>query len=233
MSFLSGLFDTGPQEDATRQAQQMLLMGYGVGSQNLASAKTNAQGYYDTAKGEYDTLQPGAQGAWDAYAKLVGAVPSAPGEQERILTSQPGFQTQMDLALQAANRTSAAGGMGASGNAIMAAMDTSRGLEEANIGNYAQRLLAMAGYAPQIAGARSNLDVGKAGIETSYGTQQANLAEQTATGMASSYQKLADAQTAAAKNIWDAVLGVAGLGIKGYSAMKTPTFTLPTAGSTG
>jgi hypothetical protein len=246
---LSDLFTSSAQDYATTQAQNQLLGGkaqatgaiqggLAQGLQSLTGGTSQAVNTLEGAKGYYAPLVPGAQNAWQLYQNLIGA--GDPSQVEATLTSQPGFQTQMDLALQAANRTSAAGGMGASGNAIMSAMDTSRGLEEANINNYASRLMQMAGYAPQFAGAQAGISgteagyqygAGQTGAQMNYGagTAQAGIDTSTAAALADTYQKQADARMQAAKNVWDGVMAAAGLGVK--VAFPPKAITIPTAGT--
>ena len=234
MSIVGDLFSNAPATAAAAAAQSTRNAGLAQASQQLAAGGASATGALGQARSAYEgarqylaPITPGAQGAWDKYSQLVGATPeSTPGSVEATLTSQPGFQTQMDLALQAANRTSAAGGLGASGNAIMSALATSRGVEESNINNYANRLLAMAGYAPQIAGQQVGISGQEAGT---YNTQAANdvaLAEAQAGLTSSAYNANAqdaaaaeNARSAAASNVWNAIMGVAGLGVKTATGM--------------
>lgn len=181
---------------------------YGTGAAN--AYYTNASDVLNASKANYASLQPQAQSAYDLYAQLIGAAPSAAGSVQATLESQPGFQTSMDLALQAANRTAAAGGNLNSGNAIQSAMTTAQGLESANINDYAARLLAMAGYAPQIAGQETSIDAALSQIQQ----QQAALQMQSA-------QAIAGVSGQQAANQWN--LG---------TAQATNASNLGTAGAT-
>jgi hypothetical protein len=250
MSFISDLFTNQPAQQAAADTTKYALQGQTQGLDALTAAKNAAQGYYggaintlEQAKNYYSPMLPGAQGAWQQYAQLVGAAPeSTPGSVQATLESQPGFQTAMDLGLQAANRTSAAGGMGASGNAIMSAMDVSRGLESQNINQYAQRLLAMAGYDPSIAQSLSGISGAQAGVqgqqaaaETAYGGNVAGLDVNTANAIGTAQANADLAKAQAASNVWSAIMGVAGLGVNAASAFMPKKLTIagiPAAGTT-
>lgn len=249
---------TGDISTGYANALQQLAAGYGAAAPQLTSGYGTAMSQLEGARGYYAPLTPGATNAWQQYANLVGA--GDPSQVQATLESQPGFQTQMDLAQTAGQRAAQAGGMGASGNAILEAMNISRGLESANINQYANRLMQMAGYAPQIAGAQAGISGQQAGLSTDLAQRLAGLSVGAGTGaaglstgqagalsglatgeagalaglysdtsgaLANTYQQQADAQRAAASNVWNAILGVAGLGLKAV----TPTAgKMPSAG---
>jgi hypothetical protein len=153
----------------------------------------------------------------------------------------PGFQTALDVSQQGAERAAAAGGLGASGNALQGVANVSRALEDQNYGTYANTLWQLAGLAPGIAGAQTGISSAEAGLQSglgtgiagayqNLGTNEANLTQSTAAAQANTYQQLANAQTQAASNVWQAILGVAGLGVK--AAFPGKNLTIPLAGTT-
>jgi hypothetical protein len=246
---LGALFSTGPQQQATTQAQQMLQLGYGTGTNQLNTTTQSAidalragtgqaTGTLETSRNYWDQLTPDANSAYQQYSRLVSGDPA---QMKATLEGMPGFQTALDIAQQGGERAAAAGGMGASGNALLNVANISRGLEDQNYSTYADQLWRLAGLAPQIAGAQtgissaeaglqSGLGTGIAGAYSSLGTNEANLTSSTAAAQANTYQQLANAQTQAASNVWNAILGVAGLGVK--AAFPGKSLSIPLAGGT-
>ena len=233
-NFVTDLFTNAPATAAAAGAQATRNAGLATAQQQIAQGGTaataalgQARSTYEGARQYLDPITPGAQGAWSSYAQLVGAAPeSTPGSVENTLVNQPGFQFAEDRAAQAAARASAASGMSNSGNALESALAANRQLTEANIGSYAGRLLAMAGYAPQIAGQQIGISGQEAGT---YNTQasndiaqslaQAGLTTNVATANASDVAAAENARSAAASNVWNAIMGVAGLGVKTATGM--------------
>ena len=225
-NFLSDLFTAGPAQDAQRQAQQMLMMGYGQGTSALQGGLQQGMGTLEASRGYYGALTPEANAAWQRYASLVGGDPTA---MRSTLVNMPGFQSALGIAQTGAERASAAGGMGASGNALLDVANISRTMEDQNYKTYADQLWRLAGMAPNIAGAQTGISGTEAGMQYGTGQAQANLDVGTSSAIANSYQKLADAQTQAASNTWNAILGIAGLGVK--AAFPGKSLSIPLAGA--
>ena len=234
MSVISDLFTNAPATAAAAAAQSQRNIGLAQSQQQIAqggAAATGALGQarqtYEGARQYLDPITPGAQGAWSSYAQLVGAAPeSTPGSVEATLTSQPGFQFSEKRAGEAAARANAAAGNLYSGNALESALDANRKLTEANIGSYASRLMAMAGVAPQIASQQIGISGQEAGT---YNTQasndiqtalaQAGLTSSAFNANAQDAAAAENARSAAASNVWNAIMGVAGLGVKTATGM--------------
>jgi hypothetical protein len=246
---LDALFGTGPQQQATSQAQQMLQLGYGTGTNQLQTTTDQAIAALragtgqavdtlDQSRGYWNALSPNATNAYNQYSNLVSGDPAT---MKATLEGMPGFQTALDVSQQGAERAAAAGGLGASGNALQGVANVSRALEDQNYGTYADTLWRLAGLAPGIAGAQTGISSAEAGLQSglgtgiagayqNLGTNEANLTQSTAAAQANTYQQLANAQTQAASNVWQAILGVAGLGVK--AAFPGKNLTIPLAGTT-
>jgi hypothetical protein len=166
---LWALFGTGPQQQASQQAQQMLALGYGTGTNQLntttqsaidalragTGSAVDALGNYtwqavgalgsgannaisalqagtgnavntlDASRSYYNQLSPGANAAYNQYANLVSGDPAT---MKATLEGMPGFATALGIAQQGGERAAAAGGMGASGNALLDVANISRAL---------------------------------------------------------------------------------------------------------
>jgi hypothetical protein len=169
--------------------RDVLSGDYGQG-RDAASANYGAAGNLYAGLGDYFKQQYG--GGANAYGDATGANGAEGfGRAQTNFRTDPGYGFQMDQGLQALQRTHAASGNLASGNADADTLKFSQGLADQSYGNYVSRLapylqLAGAGQTTATAGQAgalqhlgNTLDAsyrGEGGANaSSYGTQGAGL----------------------------------------------------------
>jgi hypothetical protein len=201
---LFDLFSNDTAEEAARQRNAGLQQGY----DQLSSAYDQGRGALTTGfnqagdlyKNLLTTYAPGVQ----AYGDATGAN-GADGytRAKTNFQTDPGYQFQMDQGLQALNRTHAAAGNLASGNADADTLKYATGLADQSYGNYVSRLL------PYFTG-QQTATAGAAGVDTGLGAGL-NASFQGQGAAANNNQTAQGASTAAATmnnyNVGQNVLG--------------------------
>jgi len=182
---LFDLFSNDTAEEAARQRNAGLQQGYDALSSNYQQGRdalnTNFGNASSLYKGLLDQYAPGAKAYGDA-AGANGAEGYARAKTN--FTTDPGYGFQMDQGLQALQRTHAAAGNLASGNADADTLKYATGLADQSYGNYVSRL------APYLQGQQiatqgaANVDMGLgSGLNQSYqGQGQAANANYTGQG---------------------------------------------------
>lgn len=241
---LFDLFSNDTAEQAAAQRNQGLQQGYdalsttfgqgrdaltsslGQGRDAATSAYGNAGNIYQ-GLGQYFQQQYG--GGAQAYGDATGANGAAGfGRAQSNFQSDPGYQFQMDQGLQALQRTHAAAGNLASGNADADTLKYSQGLADQSYGNYVSRLapylqLSGAGATTAAAGqADASSHLGNT-LNTNYTAQGTGLnADYTAQGQAANanYTGQGASNAAATMNNYNvganqlsALMGVGGLAL--------------------
>ena len=218
-----------------------LGQGYGQARQDLGSQYGQTQGFLGQQGDLYDHMAAGGQGAYDRYLNATGANGAAGSAQAATdFQAAPGTQYAMDQALDAVQRSAAARGGLAGGNATADILKTATGLADQNYQQYIQNLGSAAGsYGTALAGQSAGLGA-QASASQNYGAQlgalgtglgtaqagvyglgagvQQNLGNQTASSIANATNayvgnnnNLAQSENAAGANILNGALGVAGL----------------------
>lgn len=181
------MFSNDTAEQAAAQRNAGLQAGYGELSNNYGLGRDTLQTGYSTAGNLYaglgNTYSSLYGGGASAYGDATGANGSAGFDRAQSnFRSDPGYGFQMDQGLQALQRTHAAAGNLASGNADADTLKFSQGLADQSYGNYVSRLapyLQLAGSGAQVATA------GQAAAATGAGTSlNANLMAQGNAGNA-------------------------------------------------
>jgi hypothetical protein len=221
--FLDTLFGGGAEKDAADRDRAAAQQYQGQANQAL----TNAYGTGTTAINQgvqaFSPLaQLGAQYSKAAtpYMAAIGAgTPAQVAQAQQNFQNTPGYQAQLQSALQGVQRQEAAGGMGASGNADIAALMGATGVT----GNAYQQYINNLQNAGQMGiGATGAAAQGQAGqydtlanLAQNYGQNQAGVygnVMQTDVG-ASNLQGQGEA--AGAKNLLNAGMSLATLGLGG------------------
>ncbi len=204
-----GLFDIFSNDDAEKAASQRnqgLQQGYselsglyGQGRDALTSSAGKAGDLYSNLLSSYG---PGAQ----AYGDAAGANGQAGyARAKNNFQTDPGYQFTMDQGLQALQRTHAAAGNLASGNADADTLKYATGLADQGYGNYVQRL------APYLTG-QGTATAGAAGIQAGLGQGlsssyqgQGNAANANYTGQGASNAAATMNEYNISKNMWDGI----------------------------
>ena len=220
MAFFDNIFSAFTTDAAEKAAQQKKA-GIATGQAQAGEAFGKARGAIDTNYAEalmpFTGLQKTAGSAFDLYGDITGAH-GAEGQARggAAFQADPGYQFRLDQALEAVNRKGFGSGMGMSGNTLTALSDRASQEASSEYGNWANRLMGLAGMAPGIAGQTAGITTGRgdrlAGI---YG-QEGDLGYRasTAAGEADAAASL-DANRASGQ-FWNTLLGAADLATKAY-----------------
>lgn len=165
MSFLSSLMglDSGKATQAAAKKNQNLLSGLndrGMGYIN--TGEQQSAGYLNQAVNQFSPYNQTGLAANSMVGNALG-LNGAAGNAAATNAFQagPGYQYAVNQAMQGVNRAAAAGGMSASGNAMIAAQDRANQLANQEYGTWLQNLIGQSGQglnaASQTAGAYGNL----------------------------------------------------------------------------
>ena len=171
-----GLLDifSGNAEDAAKAQKAGLNKGRTLAMGDLDTGLSAYKDYAGKAMGEYDAYAPTLQNGFNSYADALGlnGAGGVSSAQQQFQTS-PGYQFQMDQAVQQALRSGSAQGLLGSGNTTNAITDRASGLANQEWGSYLDRL---GGLGTQ----GLNVAQQQAGIQQGIGTQAYNTSGQKA-----------------------------------------------------
>jgi hypothetical protein len=222
-SFLSDLFSGGAEKDAAQQdrgaalqyqnqANQALTSAYGTGT----TALNQAVGAYTPLANLGKTLTAGAP---NYMAALGVGTPQQVTAAQTGFTSTPGYKALMDSALQAVQRQEAAGGMGASGNADIAALLGSTGVTSNAYQQYINNLLQGTTLGANVTGAAAGGQAAGYGslanLAKGYGEDVSGVAGNVLGTNVGANNLAAAGEAAGAKNLLGAGLSLATLGLGG------------------
>jgi hypothetical protein len=222
-SFLSTLFSGGAEKEAADrdraaaqlyqgQATDALKSAYGTGT---TAINQGVQAFAPLAQlGQ--TLSSGAP----AYMSAVGVgTPAQVAQAQQNFTQTPGYKAQLDSALQAVQRQEAAGGMGASGNADIAALMGATGVTGNAYQQYVTNLLNANTLGANVTGAAATGQAGQydtlANLAQNYGQNQAGVYGNVMGTNVGANNLQAAGEAAGAKNLLGAGLSLATLGLGG------------------
>jgi hypothetical protein len=222
-SFLSDLFGGGAEKEAAQkdiaaanqyqgQANTALTSAYGTGT----TAINQGVSAYAPLAQLGQTLTAGAP---NYMAGLGIGTPAQVAQAQQNFTQTPGYKAQLDSALQAVQRQEAAGGMGASGNADIAALMASTGVTGNAYQQYMSNLLAGTNLGAGVTGAAATGQAGQydalANLAQNYGTNQAGVYGNVMGTTVGANNLAAAGEAAGAKNLLGAGLSLATLGMGG------------------
>jgi hypothetical protein len=222
-SFLSTLFGGGAEAEAADkdraaaqlyqgQANNALTSAYGTGT---TAINQGVQSFAPLAQlGQ--TLTSGAP----AYMSALGVgTPAQVAQAQQNFTQTPGYKAQLDSALQAVQRQEAAGGMGASGNADIAALMGATGVTGNAYQQYVTNLLNANTLGANVTGAAATGQAGQydalANLAQNYGQNQAGVYGNVMGTNVGANNLQAAGEAAGAKNLLGAGLSLATLGMGG------------------
>lgn len=209
------IFSTKPAEDAAAAKAAGLNAGNTAANSALDAGLTSANGYYGQALAPFTSLAGKFGAGQDAYNDATG-VNGADGvaRATQAFTSLPGYQQGIDMAVNLNDRQAASRGMLASGNTIA---DTTKLATDYASQKYNDYLSSLA---PNLSGATSAA-TGQAGVLTGQAANASNVAGQkaqygwnTQTGIGNANADADMAAYNASSNFWNALGGVANLGLK-------------------
>ena len=145
------------------------------------AAQANSQGWYDTAKGNYQPYM-------DTGTTALGTLGRLTQDPSTTLASDPGYQFRMQQGMQALQRSAAARGGLLSGGTLKGITDYSQGAASQEFGNAWNRQMGLA-----------QLGMGATNSLTGVGNQTSNLQNQDITGVGNAKA----AGTMAQANVWN------------------------------
>lgn len=215
--FLDTLFGGGAQTDAANADRSAYNQYQDQSLGALQSAYGTGTGALQAAGGAYTPLANlGAtysSGAPTLMNALGANGPQGNAAATAAFQASPGYQFQLQQGEQGVARQMAAGGMGASGNADIAAANYASGLANQNYQQWITNLqntgqMGLSGTSGAAAG-QASADTGLASLAQNYGQNQTGVFGNVASGMANANQLQAQGQAQGAQNILGAGLSLA------------------------
>jgi hypothetical protein len=222
-SFLSDLFGGGAEKEAADrdraaaqlyqgQATDALKSAYGTGT---TAINQGVQSFAPLAQlGQ--TLTSGAP----AYMSAIGAgTPEQTAQAQAAFQQTPGYKALMDSALQGVQRQQAAGGMGASGNADIAALMASTGVTSNAYQQYINNLLQGTTLGANVTGAAATGQAGQydllANLAKGYGEDVSGVYGNVMGTNVGASNLQGQGEAAGAKNLLNAGMSLATLAMGG------------------
>lgn len=158
------------------QARDDITMNYGRARTDLGNQYAQTQGYFGAATAAYDPLISGSQGAFTGFMDATGANGAAGSDRATAnFRAAPGYQYMLDQALGAVQRSAAARGGLAGGNATADILKTANGLADQSYQQYVGNLQAGANYYQTGIQGRAAGLTNQGNASQAYGTQLGNL----------------------------------------------------------
>lgn len=190
----------------------------------LGALKTEGMGYYDAgltnslgalnqASGVYQPLQDKYGAGTNLYLDSLG-VNGAEGNQRAVNAFQtaPGYDFQVDQALDALDRRAASRGMLASGNNTIDTLNTVTGLANQQYGNWQQNLAGLMNPELTAASGQAGVQGNISNLYSNDAANRVNLATGVATGQNNTQTQGANAQMQGSANALNLGLNLAKLG---------------------
>lgn len=212
-----GLFDifTGdPGKAAADQNRQLLAQNQREGNAALQSGQTNSLASLDKAGGMYAPLASKYGAGSNLYLDSLG-VNGAGGNDRATQAFQagPGYQYQVQQALDQTNRAAAATGGLQGGNTLAALSDRAGNMANQEYGNWQTKLGGLIAPEFQAVGGQAGAEAGKVPVYQGTANSIAGLGTITANGIAGQNTQQANAETAGSGNLWGLGLNLAKLGV--------------------
>ena len=213
-----GLFDifTGaPAKKAAEENSRLLQANKAEGTATLRGGETNSLASLDKAGGYYAPLSQKYGMGTNLYLDSLG-VNGADGNARATGAFQagPGYQYQVQQALDQTNRAAAATGSLQGGNTLAALSDRAGNMANQEYGNWQTRLGGLIAPEFQAVGGQAGAEANKAPVYMNTANSIANLGTNTANGVANQNTQAANAQLAGSGNLWS-------FGLNGLSALAS------------
>lgn len=199
-SFISGLLGTDAGKATTKAAGQNFaaINGmYNLGTSAINTGEGKSAAELDKAIASYTPWVDTGTSANTMYANALG-LNGADGNTAATgaFQASPGYQWTLDNAIQGSNRAAAAAGMGASGNALIAAQD--RGAQVANqeYGGWLDRLFGVSGQGLDAASGQAQGYTNKGSLYQNTTDQQLGLLSDYTSGLMGTFNQAAKGKEA-------------------------------------
>lgn len=216
-----GIFDifTGDSaKEAAEKNRQLLQQNKAEGTATLQQGQDKAIGALGQSAGLYGNLAQKYGGATSLGLDALGVNGSA-GNQRAVdaFHAGPGYQWQVDQALDAINRKGAATGTAATGNTLAALSDRAGNMANQEYGSWLNNLNSYVSPELQATGGQAGSYASMAPVYTNTANNIANLGTNTATGIAGQNTQEANAIMQGSGNLWGLGLNLAKLGVSAAS----------------
>lgn len=203
---LFDIFSTKPAEDAAAAKIAGLNAGYDKASGAINTGLASATDYYKQSLGPWSALAGTANNAYGAYADAIGLNgPEGSARARASFQAAPGYQYQVDQAIENSDRGAAARGSLNSGGQRANEIGIASNFANQGWGNYLASFAPYLSQAPTIAGAQSGVYQGIGGLNYGTGQTLANLGWNQQTGVGDANAAADMAKYNASGNIWNAI----------------------------
>ena len=204
-----GLLGTG--DGSTGTALGALGAGYGQARNDMTNQYGQTQGFLGQAGDLYAPLVNGGAGAYSAYGNAIGANgPAGSAQAISDFRAAPGYQYAQDQALGAVQRSAAARGGLAGGNATADILRTATGLADQGWQSYIDNLKGGTGLYTQGITGRANALAGQASASQAQGGALGALGTGLGAGSAGIYGTASGQQTDFGRGVAGLQTGAAG-----------------------
>jgi hypothetical protein len=235
MSFLGlgNLFSSKNTERAIERGRQAIEGGYRSGEGRafgeFDTGLAGAKGQYDKALGLYSDYMKSGSGASSAYSDALGINgPEGNARAVAAFRAGPGYQFAVDEANNAVMRNAAQLGMLGSGNTMDAIRARTQGFADQEFQRYLDNLFRQSGQGLTATDKSAGIITGYGDKVYDTGMTKGAMAYGTETGIgqatANAEAQKAQAQQAAAKARWEAILGVGKLAASVATGIPMPSF---------
>ncbi len=204
-----GLFDIFSSQDAQDAANARIAglnAGYNSATGSVNSGLANATNYYNQALTPFSTLAGTANNAYGAYADALGLNGAAGSARAKAaFTSSPGYQYQVDQAIENADRGAAARGTLNSGGQRANEIGIASNLANQNWSNYLSSFSPYLSQAPTLAQGQAGIYSTLGGLNYDAGKTNANYGWQQQTGIGDANASADLANYNASGNLWNAI----------------------------
>lgn len=214
-----GLFDifTGaPAKEAAEKNSALLRQNQAQGTDVLNTGQTNSLAALSNAGGMYAPLaQKYGQGT-NLYLDSLG-VNGAQGNQNATQAFQagPGYQYQVNQALDQTNRAAAATGGLQGGNTLAALSDRAGNMANQEYGNWQTKLGGLINPELQSVTGQASAEAGKVPVYQGTANSLVGLGTNTTNGINSQNTQAANAEMQGSGNLWGLGMNLAKLGMGG------------------
>jgi len=195
-----GLLGTG--DGSTGTALSALGAGYGQARNDLNSQYGQTQGYLGQAGNAYGNLVNQGGNAYSAYNNAIGANGAAGSAQAAAdFRAAPGYEYAQSQALEAVQRSAAARGGLAGGNATADILKTATGLADQGYQQYVSNLQNGSNFYQSGVAGQANALAGQASSSQAQGTSLAALGTGYGQNAAGIYGTAANQQVGFGQNV--------------------------------
>lgn len=221
-----------------QQIDALLNNAQGMGASALTGAQGQqisalGQGYntarndFTQARAQYDPFTEQGLSAWGMLGNATG-LNGAEGNAAATGTFQasPGYQYNVNQAMDQTARGAAATGQLLGGNTLTALQDRANNLANQEFGNWFNRTQGLSDVGFNAAGAQAGIDQGQGKLAYGYGSDQSGVYGDTASRLAGLYTGIAGQRANALSNLGSQLIGANNQSAKAQQDAETNKLNL-------